>query len=329
MRIQEILGHLQHAKELEATEEHVAQSNPQAFRVANKGQLSHVFDHLAEVVPLQEAVSQLRGHPAYVAPSVGIEERNHFRTLLRNLQSKAFDLTKALEQCIQLPDPHTLAIRLPKNVTSFENLKIKIDSLEAVFTKPMQRLLGPADGTPKFTGFDIGTDWLTLLYATSAGLGAIQVIVNFGAVLWKKLAESRAERDELTKQLEGTTDKGDREVIQGAIKSRDGLDDLLLKRLVGEACNKLKELGCKPENVNESRIEITVAVTTWANLLGEGATVQHALNAPKEMERAFPDPQLTEVELRQRGNLLSANNTESSSEEASDDETEDGDDGDP
>lgn len=342
MRIQEILGHLQHSDGLDAASTLVINSTPQAFALDNRQGLIRAFSHLKQVAPLRRDTLACENHSGFVAPSVQVNVRAEFQRMVNDLSTSANALRDSLHQCVELPDPEALAIRLPEDVTNLTSLKSVLDRFEVIFSTPTSRLFPEGRGIPQFRGFDVGTDWINILHSSKEALDVMLLILNIGAQLRQRRGESKRRDEEhaveeraanlrkteaeariaeagadvaearakaQVRQAEVELEKADQELedIQTVRKGEAVSDRRLLHRLVEEILEEARLRGASPEAVNESRVPTEKAVEGWASMLNEGSTVQHALNAPQELSNAFPSPELSSAQLTTRKQLLASN----------------------
>jgi hypothetical protein len=247
------------------------------------------LERLSAVPSLRKEVAEILREPLLggQGPFSAEVVASLFERKLSRLRMKAEVLHEAIAGILATEDPLSIAIRLP-DARSLDELKTIVHELQHVFEEPVKAVLGSDAGEVRFQGFDVGSEWLELVFTANGALGLVAGILRTGTWLLKEMTDAERRRAECDVTVASA------EVL---VKYAE-LDKMMLDaRLAKQAAAIVAEHGAtasRQGSDQELQNIVSRGVQCWANLLGRGAAAVPALSASEEIREVFPAvPQLT------------------------------------
>lgn len=170
-------------------------------------------------------------------------------------------------------------IKLPSG--DFTDFVSNIKSLEYIFTQCP--IFMNSDGEIRFNNVDVGSTWLTFIIV---GSGAIVLAKNVAALVSQAITlrshlSNIEQQEELLRCAQIKND-----VLESTVKTFDLLRETTINQILDDL------VGTKAEyNDPEGRDKTKLALEKMSGLIDKGVEIYASIDAPKEIQVLFPEPE--------------------------------------
>lgn len=205
--------------------------------ISGHAELARSLNLLKDAQVLAEEAERLLAYSAIVKSIeeqlvVNEETYRSFTTHLSRLRDSAQLLAPALEGIQTVEDEFTLGVKIPEQI-DLDQLSRSIGILDSALN---QALLNPnVEGTPRFIGFDRGSDWILIALGSRIAANLIKKMVDQYFTWRERLAEI-AQKEETIRSLRLSNDAKEKvgDILTSALEEerssyKRALDDELLK----------------------------------------------------------------------------------------------------
>ena len=202
-------------------------------------------------------------------------DAKQFEAFMGQLRAEMNSVLKVLKAVSTEADENSLFILLP-DFHDYHGFVNEVTEYGKIFDQTLSGL----KGTPsvKFTGVDLGTNWLILTFGTSAALKLIAGLIWSGCVIRKK----KLEGDHLTGQIKNLEMKN--ESVKDLVAAQKKLLDQLIE---AEAYYLIDNNGIEkdPEYIKR----LMYSIEKISEMINKGTEFHPSLSAPEESSQLFPD----------------------------------------
>ena len=280
----------------------------------NRDQLRAALLSVGQIPFFDEACRQLLEHDIFRQASTVIDEAAG-RSLTDDAQALAQQcelLDRFLQSLLTKLEPPYLGIRLPEEQRSPDELGKLLNRVHIAFDQPIRRL---GYGNVQVSMVDVGSQWLEIVApAATAAMSVIGLLITLATVKNKRAQEiarteqelARAKQEEArARQAEAQAELAELQ-LQSARKEKEL--ELALAEAKAESLRQEVELAKftqEKDNATEIDTTLRIAVDELSELLSEGAELRLCLDAPEEVQSAFPKQALLRApEVEQEALLL-------------------------
>lgn len=202
-------------------------------------------------------------------------------TLVGRIKDKVLTVIKALENAVSEQKKNTISVKLPP-YTDLMEVSTFISDMKVI----LQLVMPPNKPSDiKLESFDVGSNWIDIVLSTMEN---VQVVADFVNSLVEfvqvTILGSVKTIQELRKFSSGDEEE---EVIQQLEKRmKHGKIEEHVNNLISE--NVINTEGMSESEISEYRTSLIKAFELYEPYAVDGAEIQPALNAPKEIEESFP-----------------------------------------
>lgn len=278
---------------------------PGKLRITNVEPMRTAVANLRQIPILQGAADSVSSHPVFFLVEGSIIEQDQIHDFSQRtsaLVSLAQQVQSLVTQAAPPHDPNGLHIRVPP-LSSLRELGDFVKSMDQVFDQPARRLFG--DGV-KFSGFDIGSDWLMVTPEMLDGASvAGKAVMAVGVVSLVKKSEAirdfifdflKAFQQWRSDKVRYQTMLANAEYFQGSVKLASDIRAMQAeiaeqqKKLIVTQLIRAQEPGVDPAAITEAHNAASHGMSELDKWVIRGAEVHAAIDAPESVRKLLPEP---------------------------------------
>ncbi|MFB6467668.1 hypothetical protein ACE38V_12830 [Cytobacillus sp. Hz8] len=232
---------------------------------------------------------------------------NEFTAIVSEINKKVNTVIAAIEEAIPEQDDNSISIKLPDYV-DLSKISTFIKDINTILN---QSLVGEYQGNVKLQNFDTGTNWIEIVLSNPDAVIYFGRIVGVATNLLKRefLKWKQAEHTIRSLEIESKAKELVLEGLENEFKAKAELNAKMLAESANITQNQIEYQG-----------QLTKNIMKLTEFLSVGAEVHTALNAPTEVQQAYPDVQEAKKLLEDSIKLLTSgtNNNDDDNIEDSD-----------